>query len=111
MSPIDATRYPPDWKAISQRIRERDGNRCKTCGVENGALVERAGGKVTKVVLTVAHLYNSDPMDVRDENLAALCQMHHLALDRLHHIAKRRETLRARKLRLQPELPGLLVVV
>lgn len=34
--------YPPDWKAISARIRfERAGNRCEACGVENGALGAR----------------------------------------------------------------------
>lgn len=31
-------RYPADWPAISLRIRQRDGNRCKWCGVENHAL-------------------------------------------------------------------------
>jgi hypothetical protein len=39
--PIRAERkhlYPPEWSAISQRIRMRDGNRCKWCGVPNGRL-------------------------------------------------------------------------
>lgn len=31
-------RYPKDWPAISQRIRERAGWACEFCGVKNGAL-------------------------------------------------------------------------
>lgn len=36
------------------------------------------------IVLTVAHL-NHDPSDCRPDNLAAMCQRHHLAYDRDHH--------------------------
>ena len=35
-------------------------------------------------VLTVAHL-NHEPEDCRPENLAAMCQRHHLAYDAKHH--------------------------
>ena len=31
-------RHPKDWPAISMRIRERDGNKCKWCGVPNHEL-------------------------------------------------------------------------
>jgi hypothetical protein len=40
--------------------------------------------KVIVIVLTVAHL-NHDPGDCRPENLAAMCQRHHLAYDQQHH--------------------------
>lgn len=40
--PVDYDRYPPDWKAISVRIRARDGNVCKFCGVPNGATILRS---------------------------------------------------------------------
>lgn len=30
--------YPPNWPQISERIRARDGNACKWCGVPNGRL-------------------------------------------------------------------------
>lgn len=40
--------------------------------------------KVLVIVLTVAHL-NHDPADCRPENLAAMCQRHHLAYDQQHH--------------------------
>jgi hypothetical protein len=36
------------------------------------------------IVLTVAHL-NHQPEDCRPENLAAMCQRHHLAYDLQHH--------------------------
>lgn len=55
--------------------------------------------KAIKIVLTVAHL-NHDIKDNRDENLAALCQMHHLRHDKDQHKANSRETI-ARKRGLQ----------
>jgi len=47
-------------------------------------------------VLTVAHL-NHEPLDVRDENLKALCQRCHLRYDIEHHQANARRTRRAKK--------------
>jgi hypothetical protein len=35
--PMDRRRYPPDWPQISRRIRERDHQRCKWCGVANNS--------------------------------------------------------------------------
>lgn len=115
--PIDYRKYPPDWADISKRIRERAGNVCEECGVPNGSHVTRAkgdrsqwtqveAGKGTRIVLTVHHIGVDhadgtpgdprDKMDVRDENLIALCQACHLAADLDHHIAEARKT-RARK--------------
>lgn len=80
--PMDNTRYPPDWPAISRAIRDRDGWCCKWCGVQNKALgIRLADGrfipeheiciahdlgwitseqasnpKYVRIVLTVAHL-------------------------------------------------------
>lgn len=86
--PMDISKYPPDWKAISLRIRERDGWRCKFCGAENGKPNPQTG---SKVVLTVAHL-NHDTTDNSDENLAALCQKCHLTYDAQHHAANAKAT-------------------
>lgn len=47
------------------------------------------------IVLTVAHL-NHQPEDCRPENLAAMCQRHHLAYDHDHHRANAQATRRAR---------------
>lgn len=43
----------------------------------------------TKVILTVAHL-DHDKRNNADANLAALCQLHHLRLDRPRHVERRR---------------------
>lgn len=61
----------------------------------------------SKVILTVAHLGTQHPdgrpgdkhdkMDVRPENLAALCQNCHLSYDLADHIAHARETRMKRK--------------
>lgn len=131
--PMDLSRYPPDWKAISLRIREREGWCCKWCGVKNGAIgyrekdgtfvqlakdksdvgmdVEIAsldGRRVFQIILTVAHLGTPhadgtpgdkhDKLDVRDENLAALCQRCHLLYDLDDHIRNAAATRHAKRL-------------
>ena len=114
--PFDAKRYPKDWKNIAARIRDRDGNRCKFCGVFNGAVGYRLPDgsfvqlaesvvdrrKIITIVLTVAHLGAEKPdgspgdkhdkMDCRNENLAALCQRCHLRLDVDEHAANASRT-------------------
>lgn len=86
--PIDYKTYPRGWKTvIVPRIKKRDGNRCKFCGVENYTVKPNG----TKVVLTIAHLdHDSKNHDVLDDRLAALCQACHLKYDRQMHIAKRK---------------------
>lgn len=91
--PENKTRYPKDWKKISQRIRfERAGNKCENCGAENYKSHPITG---SKVILTVAHL-NHRPEDCWDENLKALCQKCHNGLDapmRRRGIFERRRAL------------------
>lgn len=103
--PFDKSRYPADWKAISLRIREREAWRCKWCHAENGKPNPETG---SKVVLTVAHLGTAhadgtpgdkhDKLDVRDENLAALCQACHLRYDIKEHMQNAARTRRQRKI-------------
>jgi 5-methylcytosine-specific restriction endonuclease McrA len=109
--------YPKNWKEISLRIRERDGQKCKECGVRNGAYgcrdqdgnfytegeIDRNGvapgtilGKVIKIVLTVAHL-DHDSTNNADSNLAALCQRCHLRLDIDQHKANSAKTRHLKK--------------
>ncbi|GIK42459.1 MAG: hypothetical protein BroJett011_62920 [Chloroflexota bacterium] len=104
--PVDYSRYPKDWKKISRAIRERDGWRCKFCGAENGQPNPHTG---SIVVLTVAHLGvdrpdgspgdKHDKLDVRPENLAALCQACHLNYDRDEHAQNAARTRRQKKVR------------
>lgn len=51
--------------------------------------------KILVIVLTTAHL-NHDPSDCRPENLAPMCQRHHLAYDHQHHQRNAWATRRAR---------------
>ena len=88
--PCDYSKYPPDWSEVRARILERASNRCEWCGAENSAPHPITG---SRVVLTVAHIENQDPMDCRERNLAALCQRCHNRLDgpmRLRHAAETR---------------------
>ena len=52
-------RYPADWKAISKRIRDRAGNRCEQCGVENGRMIYRGSHEMMP-----AWRYADDPVFV-----------------------------------------------
>jgi hypothetical protein len=75
--PCDYKKYPADWKEVRQRILARDRNCCKFCWAENGQPHWITG---SIVVLTIAHL-NHNIQDMRDYNLAALCQRCHNILD------------------------------
>lgn len=120
--PCDYSKYPKDWKEIRAHILEREFNCCKICKALNNAKGARdrfgdfiydwqingmgsnAGEhhfglsipKIIKIVLTVAHL-NHDVKDNSDENLAALCQLHHLRHDIEHHRKNAKETNRKKK--------------
>lgn len=53
------------------------------------------GRKPTVIVLTIAHL-DHQPENCADENLAAMCQRHHLAHDYEHHQRNAQATRRAK---------------
>ncbi len=95
--PIDYSKYPPDWKTrIRPDILKRADDKCEMCGVRNGEMVERDGGRMVKVVLTIAHLDH----DIRNNdyaNLKALCQKCHLTLDKHQHAENARQTMARRK--------------
>lgn len=111
--PVDWSRYPPDWKAISLRIRARDHWRCKVCGVPNGLRGWRdAHGRfrplhsweapppgicAVQIILTVAHIHDADPANCAETNLQALCQACHLYLDRFLHAAHAKATRATRR--------------
>lgn len=82
IKPENKARYPKNWKEIRQQILERACNRCEMCGVENHTYrLNPKTGKKAYIVLTIAHIYNENQSDVRQENLKALCQRCHNGLD------------------------------
>lgn len=109
MSPIrqsEKTRYPEDWRKISDRIRfERAGGRCEcdgTCGatshaIHDGRCAARHNDPLPngwRVILTTAHL-DHQPENITDENLRAMCQKCHLNYDKDHHAETRRVSINA----------------
>jgi hypothetical protein len=106
--PIDYSKYPKNWKAISLRIRKRSGGQCectgecglhrtnpgpRRCEERNGEPAKWAKGKV---VLTVAHLDN-DASRNDDDNLKAMCQRCHLRYDAKLHAKNAAKTREAKK--------------
>ena len=80
-------RYPADWPAIAQRVKEAAGWCCvgspayPTCRAAHGAAHPATGALV---VLTVAHL-DHQPENCARSNLRAWCQRCHLNYDKQHH--------------------------
>ncbi|MCI0553565.1 MAG: hypothetical protein L0287_21675 [Anaerolineae bacterium] len=104
--PVDYKLYPDNWHDISRRIRfERAGNRCEWCEAVNYQPHPITGAIV---VLTVAHLgidkpdgspgRRDDLADLREDNLAALCQRCHLNYDRDDNLRRRLLNQRAARL-------------
>lgn len=80
--------YPPDWSAISLRVRGEAGFRCVRCGhptdrpgqlVPCDARCTHAATPVKQRMLTVHHL-DGDKANCEWWNLAALCQVCHLQI-------------------------------
>lgn len=132
---MDKGRYPAEWTALSKALRAEQTT-CEWCDVPNGGLVirtevapgfvvydaehpeafeeefyfSRYEARITKIVLTVAHLGTPlrldngelelrdmhDKADVRRENLVVLYQRCHLWLDLHDHMRRATET-RAKK--------------
>lgn len=91
-------RYPDDWHIRSRFIRfYRAEGKCEWCGAENLHPHPETG---SRVMLTVAHIYDHRPEAADLLNLAALCQACHN-----RHDAKRRaKERRARRLAAQGQL-------
>ncbi len=84
-------RYPEDWALRSRFVRfYRAGNRCEWCGAENYKPHPVTG---SKVILTVAHVYDDRPEAAGLLNLAALCQRCHNRHDAAARRRRRRERL------------------
>ncbi len=105
MSPITAARrllYPPDWPAISLKVKQEAGWKCERCHAAHGLPNPVTG---SKVVLTTHHK-DGDPSNCERPNLEALCQLCHnradIAMRSLH-----RAMTAAAKRDAGPWLPGM----
>jgi 5-methylcytosine-specific restriction endonuclease McrA len=88
--PENRKRYPKDWKLRSRFVRHyRARDRCEWCGAANREPHPITG---SRVVLTVAHVFDDRPEASSLLNLAALCQRCH----NRHDAKARRERRRAR---------------
>jgi len=89
--PENRHRYPADWKLRRRFILHyRAGNRCEWCGAENYKPHPVTG---SRVVLTIAHVYDDRPEASNLLNLAALCQRCHNRHDAAGRRRRRRERL------------------
>ena len=87
IKPENRNRYPSDWNLRRRFIVEhRAKNRCEWCGALNYRPHPDTG---SKVVLTIAHVFDHRPEAAGLMNLAALCQRCHLNHDRPRHIRNR----------------------
>lgn len=91
--PENKHRYPKDWKLRSRFVRfYRAKNRCEWCGCENYQPHPVTG---SKVVLTVAHVFDDRPEASGLMNLAALCQRCHNRHDAKDRQRRRKERIHA----------------
>lgn len=104
--PMDYSRYPRCWAAISRFVRfYRAQGKCEWCGARAGEPHPKTGGIV---VLTVHHIGidkpdgtpgdRHDKRDCRLSNLAALCQRCHWIADWDIHYARAVEARRLRRI-------------
>lgn len=99
--------YPKNWKEISLAIRTKANWKCEFCNIPNSTIRISKKGKPYKVVLTVAHLGESQKNKMDCSNLAALCQVCHLNYDKYEHTENAKETRRKKKEKTQPTLDGI----
>lgn len=109
--PMDRSRYPKDWEAISARIKKAAGDRCQCtgeCGLHHEHRCEERNGHAAKwakgkIVLTVAHLNARDgpcqcaPLCGDEMHLLAMCQRCHLRYDHDLHQRNAKSARRSKK--------------
>lgn len=84
------------WRGVlhARWIQDVKGTPAESFAKGRRYLDLRTGDPVVQVVLTVAHVYDEDPMNVARWNLRALCQFCHNRLDAPRRAARRRRRRR-----------------
>lgn len=99
--PMQRDRYPDNWEEISDHIRfERAEGRCEWVDADGRCEARHLGPHPltgSRVILTTAHM-DHDPINNDETNLKALCNLHHLRYDALHHARNAAETRRQKKI-------------
>ncbi len=99
MGKIDFTKYPRNWKRVSQVIRRLAGGRCEWCGNTCDSLEVHHIGTAWADGRPGSHC---DKHDLRRENLAAICFTCH---DQAEHVGairrKKRDQKKRRRARLE----------
>lgn len=92
--PMKRKLYPPDWNAISRRIRERAGWKCEQCGVPDRVYIRRSTTNPERyVVMDVEGGYTMPsgsvlrvdelPMEFDDSDLTfVILTVHHKGVDK-----------------------------
>jgi len=107
--PVDKKKYPPEWDAFSADIRfNLAEGRCECmgeCGLHKTTpgprrCIEKHGTKAMwaagRIILTVAHLCDCDPLCVNPGHVKAMCQRCHNRLDNPMRMKHAKETRRRR---------------
>ena len=93
--PIDYSTYPDNWRELRAKVLARAGDRCEgspaypDCRAANHEPHPVTG---SRVVLTIAHLYDDDHQTQDLMRLRAWCQRCHLYYDLKKHMARARAT-------------------
>lgn len=102
--PMPQSHYPPGWTLFSIQIRYgRAHSRCECtgqCGLHRNQTILRRCTELNhraahyahgKIVLTVAHLCQCNPICLNPAHVIAACQRCHLRIDRFLHARHRQQ--------------------
>ncbi len=107
--PCNYALYPSTWKLLRAEILTRAQLRCECsgqCGIHGGPTnahrcIERHHTQAIfargRIVLTLAHLCQCQPLCADPAHIIAACQRCHLRIDRFKHSANRATRARANK--------------
>lgn len=108
--PMPQSHYPPGWTRFSIEIRfGRANGRCECtgqCGLHRNQQILRRCREINhkpahwangRIVLTVAHLCQCDPICLNPAHVIAACQRCHLRIDRYLHALHRLARQQARQ--------------